>query len=123
MRIDKYLWAVRLSKTRTSASRLCKSGKVKMNGEEVKPSKELTIGCVIQVCVKPYWRAYRVIDFPKSRVGAKLVADYIKETTDESTLEKIAQLALENRTNRAMGAIGRPTKKNRRLLDKLRDNT
>ena len=122
MRVDKYLWAVRLSKTRTSASRLCKSGKVKMNGEEVKPSKELTIGCDIQVSVKPYWRTYRVIGFPKSRIGTKLVADYLEESTDESTLEKIAQLALENKINRAIGAIGRPTRKNRKLLDKLRDN-
>ncbi|GAB5539796.1 MAG: RNA-binding S4 domain-containing protein [Salibacteraceae bacterium] len=120
MRLDKFLWAVRLAKTRSRASELIKKAKVKLNEVEVKAAKEVSIGNVIQVKKQPHYRTYKVLDIPESRVGAKLAPNFIVETTPEIHIRDIELLQLENRTNRQMGISGRPTKKNRRKLDDLK---
>lgn len=120
MRIDKYLWCVRLCKTRSIASALCQAGKVKVDGVEVKPAKELKVGNVFEVRENPIWREFKVLGFPKSRVGAKLVPDFLVELTDESLLHELATVQKMNSENRGHGIIGRPTKKQRRNLDQFK---
>lgn len=119
MRIDKFSWAVRLFKTRTLASKACEAEKVKLNGVFVKPSKAVAEGNEISVKVIPIWRTFKVLNIPKSRVGAKLVVDYIIETTSKDDLLQLEQIQEVNRYNKVLGIKGRPTKKVRRDLDKL----
>ncbi len=118
-RIDKYLWSVRLFKTRTLASEACKSKKIIIDNNPVKASRNLKIGDIIEIKQMPIVRKFEVIDFPKSRVSAKLVKDYIIETTPEEEFIKL-KIAKTSIIERDKGT-GRPTKKDRRLLDKLRD--
>ena len=118
MRIDKYIWAVRLFKTRSLASKACNSEKVKINGEFVKASKIIREKDEISIKSVPTWRTFIVIDCPKSRVGPKLVSEYIEENTSITELEKLKQYELVNRQNKSLGIKGRPTKKERRNLGK-----
>lgn len=119
MRIDKFIWAVRLFKTRTLASKACDGEKVKLNSAFIKPSKMVVAGSEVAIKVIPIWRTFKVLDIPKSRVGAKLVAQYMVETTSEADLAQLAQIQLQNHQNKVLGIKGRPTKKDRRDLDKL----
>lgn len=121
MRIDKYIWAVRLFKTRSLASKACADEKVKLNGEFTKPSKLIAIGDEISIKVIPIWRTFKIIDIPKSRVGAKLVPNYLIETTTEADIFLLEQIQEVNRQNKVLGIKGRPTKKDRRDLDGLID--
>lgn len=121
MRIDKYIWTVRLFKTRSLSAKSCTSEKVKLNGVFVKSSKAVNVGDEIAIKVIPIWRTFKVLDFPKSRVGAKLVANYIVETTPESDKKMIEEIQEQNRQNKFLGIKGRPTKKDRRDLDSLKD--
>jgi ribosome-associated heat shock protein Hsp15 len=93
-----------------------------LNGELVKPSKEVKAGDEVSVKVIPIWRSYEVIDIPKSRVGAKLVNDYARETTAEEDLEELEKVRLMNKQNRESGIFGRPTKRNRRNLDRFKSS-
>jgi len=117
MRIDKFLWAVRLYKTRRLASEACNTNQVKLNDGIAKQSR--TVACGVQVTVKcaPIWRSYMVLDIPKSRIGAKLLPEYIEEITSEEDLNKLELVHLANRHSRLEGRKGRPTKKDRRNLD------
>lgn len=118
MRIDKYLWCVRLQKTRSKSSKFIEAGNVKINGEEIKkPSREIRIDQTFSIRVKPIWRTWKVLEIPKSRVGAKLVSDLIIEITSEKDLALLKEIQEQNRENRLKGILGRPTKKNRRNLD------
>jgi ribosome-associated heat shock protein Hsp15 len=90
---------------------------VRLNGEDPKPGKALKGGDLIQIRVQPIWRSYKVKGFPKSRVGAKLVAEYMQETTDENDLAELEMVRKLNSENRNVGIYGRPTKKHRRDLD------
>lgn len=119
MRIDKFIWCVRLFKTRSLASKACGSDKVKLKDIIVKASKEVTNGATFSFKDVSIWRSYKVLDIPKSRVGAKLVPDYIIETTNEDELLQLKQIQEVNRVNNSLGIKGRPTKKERRDLDKL----
>jgi ribosome-associated heat shock protein Hsp15 len=120
MRLDKYIWCVRLAKTRSLASDLCSSEKVKVNDAICKASKELKINDVIALKHAPIWRAFKVISLPKTRVGAPLVSSLCIEITPEEDLEQLRLLEEINRVNKSMGIVGRPTKKDRRDLDKFR---
>jgi len=115
-RIDKFLWSVRLFKTRSIATDFCKNNRVTINGEPVKPSREIKPGNVVGVKKTPIWHKYTVKDLPKSRVGAKLVEDYIEDITSKEDLEYLEILRLQNMDNRPKGD-GRPTKKDRRQID------
>lgn len=119
MRIDKYIWAIRLYKTRSLASKECVSNKVLINDDLVKASKEVKKGDIVSVRVNPIWRSYKVLDFPKSRVGAKLVPDYVTEITEESDLQTLETTLEVQRQMRFQGFRGRPTKRDRRKLDDL----
>ena len=121
MRIDKYLWCIRLFKTRSLASAACNEERVKLNGNFIKASKEISIGDEVEVKSPPVWRSYKVLCIPKSRVGAKLLPDLMAETTDEEALKELEMIRILNSENRSVGIFGRPTKKHRRNLDKFKD--
>lgn len=120
MRIDKYIWTMRLFKTRSLSSKACDTEKVKLNGVFVKASKNVAVNDIIAIKTIPIWRTFKVLDFPKSRVGAKLVATYLIETTSEDDLLQLQQVQEVNRQNKVLGIKGRPTKKDRRDLDELK---
>ncbi|MDX9769392.1 MAG: RNA-binding S4 domain-containing protein [Tenuifilaceae bacterium] len=119
-RIDKWLWTVRIFKTRSIATDECKKGRVRVNDAEIKPSKEVKAGDTITVRKPPVVYSYVVKDIPKSRIGAKLVPDYLENTTPADELAKLEPGFLAFQGNRARGT-GRPTKKERRTLDNIRD--
>jgi len=119
MRLDKFIWAVRLHKTRSIASKACAGEKVKLNRAFSKAGKIVSVGSEIAIKANPIWRTYKVLDIPKSRVGAKLVSELIIETTPKAELEQLEQNQLINRQNKFLGIKGRPTKKDRRDLDKF----
>ena len=118
MRIDKYLWAVRLFKTRSIASEAVKAGKVTMGRQEVKSSREVKVGDVFEVKQTPIWRVFRVKELLPNRVGPKLVATYMEEITPQEELDKYETFKQAASLDRPRGA-GRPTKKERRELDEL----
>ena len=117
MRIDKYLWAVRIFKTRSLATEACKKGKITINEFPVKPSREVKAGEKIQVKKNPVNYLYQVIEPLEKRVSAKLVENYIKDITPADELLKL-EMANMAYVKRDRGA-GRPTKKERRILDNL----
>ena len=121
MRLDKYIWATRLFKSRSVSSKACTTEKVKLNDSFTKSSKSVGIGDIVSIKVIPIWKTYKVIDIPKSRVGAKLVADYLIETTPEEDILQLQLIQEGNRQNKFLGIKGRPTKKVRRDLDGLLD--
>ena len=116
MRLDKFIWAVRLAKSRSISAKMCSNENVMLNNEFVKGSKTVKIGNTISIKSNPIWRTFKILDIPKSRVGAKLVADLILETTPQEDLDLLAQIELQNRQNKKLGIKGRPTKKDRRDL-------
>lgn len=120
MRIDKYIWSIRLFKTRSLSSKACISQKVKLNDTFVKGAKVIKKNDEIEIREIPIWRVFKVLDIPKSRVGAKLVSQYVEEITPENELLKLEAILLENRQNKMLGIKGRPTKKDRRDIDNLK---
>lgn len=120
MRLDKFIWAVRLFKTRSLASKACAAEKVKVNGQFAKPGKTVSAGQEVSVKVNPVWRSYRIIDLPKSRVGAVLAEQFIRETTAEEDLLQLEQTRFINRQNNQLGIKGRPTKKDRRDMEQFK---
>lgn len=120
-RIDKWLWTVRIFKTRTQAAEACKKGRVKINDTEVKPSKELKVGDSVSVRKPPINYSYIVKGIPKNRVGAKLLSEYFENTTPDDELQKLEPGFLAFQGYRQRG-LGRPTKKERRLLDSIKDS-
>ena len=119
-RIDKYLWAVRLFKTRSLASEACKKGKVLVAGQPVKSSRIININDIISIKDPPISHEYKVLNVTENRMGAKLVPDYLQEITPEEQLEMLKLTKLANKFNRQQGT-GRPTKKDRRELDEFLD--
>jgi len=118
LRIDKYLWAVRLFKTRSQAAEACKKGRVLINGIPVKPSREINVDDVFEIRRSPVMYKYRVKELLSNRVGAKLVANYLENITPE---EELFKLEIERNMpyfKRDKGS-GRPTKKDRRDIDRL----
>jgi ribosome-associated heat shock protein Hsp15 len=120
MRLDKFLWCVRLFKTRSLATDAMRREQVKLNGREVKPSAEVKEGDSFALRTPPVWRSWQVLAIPASRVGAKLVPDLIREITSFEDLEKLEITRLAKAQDREPGA-GRPTKRDRRDMDRLRD--
>ncbi|MCL2074202.1 MAG: S4 domain-containing protein [Marinilabiliaceae bacterium] len=116
IRIDKYLCAVRLYKTRTIASEACKKERVLIGGKPVKPSRTINVGEIIFVKEPPTFREYKILDISEKRMGAKLVPNFLEEITSEENLEILKLTQLSNKMNRQHGT-GRPTKKERRELE------
>jgi ribosome-associated heat shock protein Hsp15 len=122
MRVDKYLWCVRYFKTRSIATNACKQGKVKIDGANVKPSKEVFPADKIQVRKNQVNYQIEVLDLPPSRVGAKLVNLYLHDITPKEEFEKKDLLKYSQDYYRKKGT-GRPTKKDRRDIDDWFENT
>ncbi|TVZ17329.1 RNA-binding S4 domain-containing protein [Maribacter sp. MAR_2009_72] len=121
MRIDKFLWSTRYFKTRNIASTACKKGHVKINGQTVKPGREVYPMDDIIVRKNQIDYKFTVLDIPKSRVGAKLVDIYRKDTTPKEAFEHNELLQYSKDYYRKKG-IGRPTKKDRREIDEFLDD-
>lgn len=121
MRIDQYLWCVRLFKSRNIATNACKKGQVLVNGQSVKPAREILPLDRIKVRKDQSWRYLEVIALPKSRVGAKLVGLYCLEKidADEAERNQLQQLSFQGKRDQG---TGRPTKKERRDLDNLTED-
>ena len=117
MRSDKWLWTVRLFKTRTQATDACSGGKVKLDGDNIKPAKELKIGDVVEMKKGPIHRRYKVLAFPKSRLSAKEVPLYCEDITPETEVLKLESLKLVMNQGKRDRGTGRPTKKDRREMD------
>lgn len=116
MRIDQYLWCVRIFKSRNIASNACKNGKIKINNQTVKSSREILPLDNFKVKKEKFWMSYKVLDIPKNRLGAKLVGLYCQETTDNEVLNQKELDRLTSKVQRDEGS-GRPTKKQRREID------
>ncbi|MFD1096587.1 RNA-binding S4 domain-containing protein [Salegentibacter chungangensis] len=121
MRVDKFLWCVRYFKTRSIATNACKQGKVKLDGDSMKPSKEVFPGDKLKVRKNQIDYEIEVLDLPPSRVGAKLVNLYVHDVTPKEAFEKLELLKYSKDYYRKKGA-GRPTKKDRRDIDDWFDN-
>jgi Ribosome-associated heat shock protein implicated in the recycling of the 50S subunit (S4 paralog) len=117
-RIDKYLWAIRVYKTRTDATDACKGGKVTVNGIDAKPSKEVKVGDTIEVRKGSVHYTYKVLAALEKRQGAKEVEKYAQNLTPQSELSKLHAPVETFFIQRDRGA-GRPTKKERRQMDDL----
>lgn len=116
LRVDKFIWVVRLFKTRTLATQVVKENRVLIAGVPVKPSREIKIGDKIQFTKEGFIKTIKVLDFPKGRVSAKLVPDYILDATPKEDQEKNELLLISRSLNRRKG-LGRPTKRERRELE------
>ena len=118
IRLDKYLWAVRIYKTRSEATDACNGNKVRIGGVPAKPGKAVKIGDTVEVHKGPATLTYKVIQLASSRMGAQLVPDYLEDLTPESEQAKFHAPRETIVLHRDKGA-GRPTKKDRRELDHL----
>lgn len=116
VRIDKWLWAVRLFKTRSLAAEACKKGKVMIKGVIAKPSRNVKVGDVVVVKRNPVLFSFEVLALAENRMGAKLVPDYMKNVTTQDQLD-LYELGLVNAKNNRERGTGRPTKKERRDID------
>lgn len=121
VRIDKWLWAVRLFKTRSIAIEACKKGRITIKGITIKPSRTIKVGDIIEVRRPPIIYSFEVLALSERRMGAKLVPEYIKDVTDKSQLEILELSKISGFVDRARGT-GRPTKKDRRELEQFTDD-
>ena len=119
-RIDKWLWAIRIYKTRSIATKACAGGKVKIDGNTVKASRMVRKGDLIQVRKGVIKYEYKVIKISEKRMGAKLVPDFLEDVTPEAELEKLKSAQKQPVHTREKGQ-GRPTKRERRNMDKFRE--
>lgn len=121
VRIDKWLWAARVFKTRTIATEACKKGRISMNGTTMKASRTVKVGDVVQVRKAPIIWSFKVLMATGNRVGAKLVPEVLQNVTMPDQLELLELSKLNGFTGRARGT-GRPTKKDRRDIDEYAEN-
>ena len=121
IRIDKFLWAVRIYKTRSIASDECRKGRIVINNIQVKPSRTVLKNEIISVKKPPVIYSYRVIEPIENRVSAKLVEQYIEDLTNEEEKAKLDIRQSVGIIYRDKGT-GRPTKKERRLIDKIKSS-
>jgi ribosome-associated heat shock protein Hsp15 len=121
VRIDKFLWSVRLYKTRSLASEACRKGKILISNIQVKPSRIITANEIITVKKPPVVYTYRVIEPIENRVGAKLVEQYVADITPEEEKAKLDVKQSILTIHRDKGT-GRPTKKERRVIDRFNED-
>ena len=115
VRIDKWLWAMRIFKTRTVATEACKKGRVMMGGVAVKPSRTIKVGDIVDVRKPPVTYSFRVKALTQNRLGAKLVPDYMENITPQSQLDLLDIVKISGFVDRRKG-LGRPTKREGREL-------
>lgn len=118
MRLDQWLWAVRIYKTRSAATEAIKGGHVRINDEPVKPAREVRLDDVIVARVNQMTRTTKVVGIPKSRVGAQLLSEFMEDLTPPEEYQRRREANLLPPGFRSKGA-GRPTKRERRELDQL----
>ena len=116
LRIDKYVWFVRLAKTRTLATEQIQKGRIKLNDANVKPSKEIKIGDTVSIVKNNAIFSYKVKDLLDRRIGAKLVSDYLIDITDPMEVEKFKTYQAAQSVYREYGT-GRPSRKDRDRMD------
>ena len=117
-RLDKWLWTVRVFKTRPEATAACRAGKVLVGELEAKPGRDAHLGETISVKVGIVLRVLKVTGIPRSRVAAKQLPEYVQDLTPPEEYAKAKQAQLEHLLARERGR-GRPTKKDRRDMDHL----
>ena len=117
-RIDKWLWASRIFKTRTIAAEACKKGRVFINGTQVKPSRMIKPGEVIQVKKPPVTYSFKVLQAIEKRIGAKVVPEILENVTTPEQYELLEMSKISGFVDRARGP-GRPTKKDRRSMEEF----
>lgn len=120
IRIDKYLWAIRVFKTRSEATEACKGNRVRLNGVAAKPSKLVSVGDKLEIRKAAIQYVYQVKALIGNRVGAKLVCEYAENLTPQSEIDKLRAPVETFFLKRDRGA-GRPTKKDRREMDEMWD--
>jgi ribosome-associated heat shock protein Hsp15 len=120
VRIDKWLWSVRVFKTRSQATEACKKGRVVIGDLPVKPSRDVHPGEVVKVRKPPLTRSFKVLALAEKRMSAKLAVDFVEDVTPPEELEILEMQKQMNWISRDRGA-GRPTKKERRKLDDFFD--
>ena len=116
VRVDKFLWAMRIYKTRSIAADACKNGRISINGVQLKPSRTFKIGDMFNVRKGPVTYTYKVLQLTENRLGAKLVPEYIQDCTSHAQLEILELARLAGQSGRDRGT-GRPTKKDRRDIE------
>ena len=121
VRVDKWLWATRIFKTRTIATEACKKGRVSIGGINVKPSRPLKVGEIVDVRKPPVTYSFRVKALAENRMGAKLVPEYLENVTPASQMELLEMVKISGFINRQKG-LGRPTKKEGRELSRFTDD-
>lgn len=120
VRIDKWMWAVRIFKTRTVASDACKKGRVLIDNVSVKPSRMIRAGDIVQVRKPPVTFSFKVLGLSDKRMGAKLVSQFMENVTPPEQYEILELNKISGFVDRQRGT-GRPTKKERRNLDQFTD--
>ncbi len=122
VRIDKWLWAMRVFKTRTIATEACKKGRVTMGGLPVKPSRLIKEGDVIEVRKPPITYSFRVKATTQNRLGAKLVPDYLENITPQSQYDLLEMTKISGFVDRRKG-MGRPTKRESREMSRFKEDS
>lgn len=120
VRIDKFLWAIRVFKTRSEAAEACKGNRVKVNDADAKPSRDVKVGDVITVRKAAVYYKWKVLGLIENRVGAQLVPQYAENQTPQEELDKLKAPVETFFVKRDRGT-GRPTKKDRRTIDAMWD--
>lgn len=120
MRIDKYLWCIRVYKTRSIATTACKKGQIKIDAKSVKPSRDIFGGELMVIRKNQINYQIKALSLPESRVGAKLLDQYRKDVTPKEAFEKTELLKFAKDYYRKKGT-GRPTKKDRRDIDNYQE--
>ena len=121
VRIDKWLWAVRVFKTRTIAAEACKKGRILIDNNSVKPARMIRIGDIVQVKKPPVTYSFKVIDISQKRMGAKLVSNFMENVTPPEEYEILEMNKISGFVDRQRGT-GRPTKKDRRDMVQFTEN-
>lgn len=116
VRVDKFLWAMRIYKTRSIAADACKNGRITMNGVQLKPSRTFKIGDTFSVRKGPVTFTYRILALTENRLGTKLVPEYLQDITTPDQLELLELARMASQSGRDRGT-GRPTKKDRRDIE------
>lgn len=123
IRVDKWLWAVRVFKTRTSATSACNAGRVKINGEPAKPASKVVVGDEIEARRGDRIYIYKALQLVEKRVGAKLVDECVEDHSPPEPSKKSADALLAPPGGARERGQGRPTKKERRTIDRLRNRS
>lgn len=121
-RVDKWLWAMRIFKTRTIATDACKKGRVSLKGTALKPSRTIKVGDVIDVRKPPVTYSFRVLRLTENRLGAKLVPEYLENVTPQSQYELLEMTKIAGFVDRRKG-LGRPTKRDARDMRDFREQS